>query len=38
METNSRPLLRIFERAVCYLIPLFQRLYAWKLEDNWQPL
>ncbi|MFP3495687.1 DUF262 domain-containing protein [Pseudomonas sp. SIMBA_059] len=38
MEANSRPLLRIFEPTVCYQIPLFQRPYVWKREDNWQPL
>ncbi|UFQ98665.1 DUF262 domain-containing protein [Pseudomonas wenzhouensis] len=38
MEANSRPLLRIFEPTVCYQIPLFQRPYVWKRENNWQPL
>lgn len=38
MEANSRPLLRIFEPTVCYQIPLFQRPYVWRREDNWQPL
>lgn len=38
MEANSRPLMRIFESTVCYQIPLFQRPYVWKREDNWQPL
>src|SRR5690606_29585283 len=38
MEANSRPLLRIFEPTVCYQIPLFQRPYVWKREENWQPL
>ncbi|KRW70969.1 hypothetical protein AO741_06665 [Pseudomonas sp. TTU2014-105ASC] len=38
MEANSRPLLRIFEPTVCYQIPLFQRPYVWKQEENWKPL
>ena len=38
MEANSRPLMRIFEPTVCYQVPLFQRPYVWRREDNWQPL
>lgn len=38
MEANSRPLMRIFEPTVSYQIPLFQRPYVWRREDNWQPL
>ncbi|WP_313286133.1 DUF262 domain-containing protein [Stutzerimonas kunmingensis] len=38
MEANSRPLLRIFEPTVYYQIPLFQRPYVWKQEENWKPL
>lgn len=38
MEANTRKLERIFDQTITYQIPLFQRPYVWKQEDNWEPL
>jgi hypothetical protein len=38
MEANTRKLERIFDQTITYQVPLFQRPYVWKQEDNWAPL
>ena len=38
MEANTRKLERIFDQTVSYQVPLFQRPYVWKQEENWEPL
>lgn len=38
MEANTRKLERIFDQTITYQIPLFQRPYVWKQQDNWEPL
>lgn len=38
MEANTRKLERIFDQTITYQVPLFQRPYVWKQEDNWEPL
>jgi len=38
MEANTRKLERIFDQTITYQVPLFQRPYVWKHEENWVPL
>jgi len=38
MKAESRALSRIFEQTIRYQVPLFQRPYVWKQEENWEPL
>lgn len=38
MKANAIPLLAIFEKKMRLEIPLFQRQYCWKLEEQWEPL
>ena len=38
MKAESRTLQRIFEQAIRYCVPLFQRPYVWNQEENWVPL
>ncbi|MCC2962958.1 DUF262 domain-containing HNH endonuclease family protein [Massilia sp. IC2-278] len=38
MDANTRKLERIFDQTITYQIPLFQRPYVWKKDDNWEPL
>lgn len=38
MEANTRKLERIFDQTITYQVPLFQRPYVWKQDDNWEPL
>lgn len=38
MHAEDRTLGVVFETTVHLIVPLFQRPYVWKQEDNWQPL
>lgn len=38
MEANARDLEKIFDRAIQYQIPLFQRPYVWDVDKGWQEL
>ena len=38
MEANARDLEKIFDRAIQYQIPLFQRPYVWDEEKGWGDL
>ncbi|MGV8965381.1 MAG: DUF262 domain-containing protein [Cellulomonas sp.] len=38
MEAHPRTLGYVFRQEVRLLVPLFQRAYVWKAEDQWQPL
>jgi hypothetical protein len=38
MEANARNLEKIFESAIQYQIPLFQRPYVWDIEKGWAEL
>lgn len=38
MEANTRKLERIFDQTITYQVPLFQRPYVWKQDENWEPL
>jgi len=38
MKANAVPLLAIFEKKLRLEVPLFQRQYVWKQEDQWEPL
>ena len=38
MQAGSKNLQKVFEQTVRYRIPLFQRPYVWKQEENWEPL
>jgi len=38
MHAESRTLRVVFEATVRLLVPLFQRPYVWKQENNWEPL
>ena len=35
MEAKARQLESLFDRNVCYQVPLFQRPYVWNEEKNW---
>jgi uncharacterized protein with ParB-like and HNH nuclease domain len=38
VHAEDRTLGVVFETTVHLIVPLFQRPYVWKQEDNWQPL
>ena len=38
MEAHARDLEKIFDRAIQYQIPLFQRPYVWDVDKGWQEL
>ena len=38
MQANDRTLGIVFDTSIRFMIPLFQRPYVWKREDNWEPL
>ncbi|MDT8392012.1 MAG: DUF262 domain-containing HNH endonuclease family protein [Lentisphaeria bacterium] len=38
MEAGKRNLGSMFQETRRYLVPLFQRRYVWKQEENWEPL
>jgi uncharacterized protein with ParB-like and HNH nuclease domain len=38
MHAEDRPLSVVFETTVRLLVPLYQRPYVWKQENNWDPL
>ena len=38
MEPRKHTLAELFEGQLIYVVPTYQRLYVWNLEDQWQPL
>src|SRR3990172_2457856 len=38
MKANAAPLLAVFEKKLRLEVPLFQRQYVWKREQQWEPL
>ena len=38
METNLHPPHKLFVLPLRYEIPIFQRRYVWKQEEQWEPL
>ena len=38
MKPDTRTVTQLFELAVRYKVPLYQRPYVWKEEDQWEPL
>jgi hypothetical protein len=38
MKPDTRTVTQLFELAVRYVVPLYQRPYVWKEEDQWEPL
>jgi uncharacterized protein with ParB-like and HNH nuclease domain len=38
MKANAAPLLAIFEKKLRLEVPLFQRQYVWKRDQQWEPL
>ncbi len=38
MKATATPLLNIFEKKLRLEVPLFQRQYVWKREQQWEPL
>lgn len=38
MDANTRQLEAIFDPNVFFQVPLFQRPYVWKQDENWEPL
>lgn len=38
MKANAVPVLDLFEGKRQFEVPLFQRQYVWKLDDQWRPL
>ena len=38
MKANAVPILAIFEKKMRLEVPLFQRQYVWKKEQQWEPL
>src|SRR6266487_2180694 len=38
MKPDTRTVTQLFELDVRYVVPLYQRPYVWKEEDQWQPL
>lgn len=38
MKANAAPLLAIFEKKLRLEVPLFQRQYVWRREQQWEPL
>jgi uncharacterized protein with ParB-like and HNH nuclease domain len=37
MKADTVMLTRVFGKDARYLVPLFQRPYVWKQEENWRP-
>ncbi len=38
VKANAVPLLALFEKKMRLEVPLFQRQYVWKREEQWEPL
>lgn len=38
MKPESLTLQELFESSVRYVVPIFQRTYVWKEEEQWEPL
>jgi hypothetical protein len=38
VKPDTRTVTQLFELAVRYVVPLYQRPYVWKEEDQWEPL
>lgn len=38
MRSSNLPLFDLFQRQRRYVVPLFQRPYVWKQEEQWEPL
>ena len=38
MKADTYTVQQVFERNLRYIVPLYQRPYVWKHEDQWQPL
>lgn len=38
MKTDTRTVTQLFDQAVRYVVPLYQRPYVWREKDQWQPL
>ena len=38
MDTGIYTPRGLFQKAICYVIPPFQRSYVWKEEEQWEPL
>ena len=38
METFKRTPMQLFKRSQYFVIPLFQRPYVWKQDEQWEPL
>ena len=38
MQPATLTIHEIFEKERRYTVPLFQRAYVWRLEDQWEPL
>lgn len=38
MKANAAPLLAIFEKKLRLEVPLFQRQYVWRRDQQWEPL
>lgn len=38
MKANAAPLLAVFEKKLRLEVPLFQRQYVWKRDQQWEPL
>ena len=38
LEPRKHTLAELFEGQLVYVVPTYQRLYVWNLEDQWQPL
>ena len=38
VKTDTRTVTQLFDQAVRYVVPLYQRPYVWREKDQWQPL
>lgn len=38
MDANTHPVLKLFENKIKFEVPLYQRQYIWKLDQQWTPL
>lgn len=38
MKPDTHTVKQLFERDICYLVPLYQRPYVWNEEEQWAPL
>src|SRR4051812_18909525 len=38
MKPDTRTVWELFERDVRYIVPLYQRPYVWKEDEQWDPL